>query len=145
MPQLDTLTYFSQYIWLVITFVSVYYFVIEFIIPSTASALKLRSKLNSFKLLKNRQVMNQDPPKGRFVGFSIHSSIFHLNSAKGHLIESNVQCECWSSTTVIDHDFSLVQASKGLRAGSTYQQMQCLLAKKKLIMTLLIPFRLIEL
>jgi F0F1-type ATP synthase membrane subunit b/b' len=51
MPQLDTLTYFSQYVWLVITFASVYYFAIEFIIPSTASALKLRSKLNSSKLL----------------------------------------------------------------------------------------------
>jgi hypothetical protein len=36
MPQLDTLTYFPQYLWLVI-FASVYYFVIEFIIPSTAS------------------------------------------------------------------------------------------------------------
>jgi hypothetical protein len=34
----------------------VYYFVIEFIIPSTASALKLRSKLNSSKLFESNTV-----------------------------------------------------------------------------------------
>jgi hypothetical protein len=45
---------FSQY--LLVTFASVYYFVIEFIIPSTASALKLRSKLNSSKLFESNTV-----------------------------------------------------------------------------------------
>jgi hypothetical protein len=136
MPQLDTLTYFSQYVWLVITFASVYYFVIEFIIPSTASALKLRSKLNSSKV------------------FTTHDASESARFKKGdqpllnsiHCIESNqMACDSWSCTTIVDHDFSLVQTGDWLQASSTHQQMECLLAKKKLIFTLFIPFGLIEL
>lgn len=51
MPQLDSLTYFSQYVYLLITFVAVYVFVLNFIIPKVASTLKLRQKLNSINLL----------------------------------------------------------------------------------------------
>ena len=47
MPQLDALTYFSQYIYLLITFSAVYYYVLYFIIPKIVSALKIRQKLNS--------------------------------------------------------------------------------------------------
>nr|WVH39682.1 ATP synthase FO subunit 8 [Ulva dactylifera] len=48
MPQLDALTYFSQYIYLLITFSAVYYYVLYFIIPKIVSTLKIRQKLNSF-------------------------------------------------------------------------------------------------
>lgn len=54
MPQLDALTYFSQYVYLLITFVSVYVFVLHFIIPKVASTLKLRQKLNSINLLTTK-------------------------------------------------------------------------------------------
>nr|AKF33559.1 ATP synthase FO subunit 8 [Ulva sp. UNA00071828] len=47
MPQLDALTYFSQYVYLLITFSAVYYYVLYFIIPKIVSALKIRQKLNS--------------------------------------------------------------------------------------------------
>ena len=47
MPQLDTLTYFTQYVYLLITFVAVYFFVLSFIIPKTLCSLKVRQKLNS--------------------------------------------------------------------------------------------------
>ena len=47
MPQLDTLTYLTQYVYLLITFVAVYFFVLSFIIPKTLSSLKVRQKLNS--------------------------------------------------------------------------------------------------
>lgn len=47
MPQLDPVTYLTQYVYLLITFVSVYFFVLSFIIPKTLSALKVRQKLNS--------------------------------------------------------------------------------------------------
>nr|YP_009172352.1 ATP synthase FO subunit 8 [Ulva fasciata]ALG35711.1 ATP synthase FO subunit 8 [Ulva fasciata]AML79987.1 ATP synthase FO subunit 8 [Ulva fasciata]QBR54777.1 ATP synthase FO subunit 8 [Ulva lactuca] len=47
MPQLDALTYFSQYIYLLITFSAVYYYVLYFIIPKIVSTLKIRQKLNS--------------------------------------------------------------------------------------------------
>nr|YP_010003131.1 ATP synthase FO subunit 8 [Ulva torta]AZP40243.1 ATP synthase FO subunit 8 [Ulva torta] len=47
MPQLDALTYFSQYVYLLITFSAVYYYVLYFIIPKIVSTLKIRQKLNS--------------------------------------------------------------------------------------------------
>nr|YP_009546834.1 ATP synthase FO subunit 8 [Ulva expansa]AYO97756.1 ATP synthase FO subunit 8 [Ulva expansa]AYP41034.1 ATP synthase FO subunit 8 [Ulva expansa] len=50
MPQLDALTYFSQYVYLFITFSAVYYYVLHFIIPKIVSTLKIRQKLNSLNL-----------------------------------------------------------------------------------------------
>nr|WVH39719.1 ATP synthase FO subunit 8 [Ulva taeniata] len=47
MPQLDALTYFSQYIYLLVTFSAVYYYVLYFIIPKIVSTFKIRQKLNS--------------------------------------------------------------------------------------------------
>jgi len=46
MPQLDTLSFFSQYFYLLISFFSIYYYVATFIIPSTLTANKLRAKFN---------------------------------------------------------------------------------------------------
>lgn len=54
MPQLDLLTYFHQYVYLIITFVAVYLFVLSFIIPKIVSALKIRRKLNSLNLLSSK-------------------------------------------------------------------------------------------
>nr|YP_010021529.1 ATP synthase FO subunit 8 [Ulva sp. A AF-2021]QOL10370.1 ATP synthase FO subunit 8 [Ulva sp. A AF-2021] len=50
MPQLDALTYFSQYVYLLITFSAVYYYVLYFIIPKIVSTLKIRQKLNSLTI-----------------------------------------------------------------------------------------------
>nr|YP_009560609.1 ATP synthase FO subunit 8 [Ulva compressa]ARO34882.1 ATP synthase FO subunit 8 [Ulva compressa]ATP01474.1 ATP synthase FO subunit 8 [Ulva compressa]AZP40163.1 ATP synthase FO subunit 8 [Ulva compressa]AZT79216.1 ATP synthase FO subunit 8 [Ulva compressa]QDF43120.1 ATP synthase F0 subunit 8 [Ulva compressa] len=50
MPQLDSLTYFSQYVYLLVTFSAVYYYVLYFIIPKIVSTLKIRQKLNSLNL-----------------------------------------------------------------------------------------------
>lgn len=50
MPQLDIVTYFSQFIYLLISFITIYYFVIVFIIPNTVTASKLRAKFNSTTL-----------------------------------------------------------------------------------------------
>lgn len=50
MPQLDTLTYFTQYVFLLITFVGTYFFVLSFIIPNTLCAFKVRQKLNSLSI-----------------------------------------------------------------------------------------------
>lgn len=47
MPQLDTLSYFPQFIFLLISFLSIYYLVVTFILPNTISAGKLRAKFNS--------------------------------------------------------------------------------------------------
>lgn len=56
MPQLDALTYFTQYSHLLITFIAVYYFALSVIIPKTVSILKMRHKLNS---------LNSAPIKGQ--------------------------------------------------------------------------------
>ena len=45
MPQLDTLTYFSVYAYLVLTYVAVYIFVTLFIIPRLSTVLKVRQKM----------------------------------------------------------------------------------------------------
>ena len=50
MPQLDTLTYLTQYVFLLITFVGTYFFVLSFIIPKTLCAFKIRQKLNSLNV-----------------------------------------------------------------------------------------------
>jgi hypothetical protein len=50
MPQLDTLTYLTQYVFLLITFVGTYFFVLSFIIPKTLCAFKIRQKLNSLNI-----------------------------------------------------------------------------------------------
>lgn len=47
MPQLDALTYFSQFVYLLITFVGCYVFVLVTIIPKVVGLLKLRQKLNT--------------------------------------------------------------------------------------------------
>lgn len=47
MPQLDTLSYFSQFVFLLISFLFIYYFVVTLIIPNTVTAGKLRAKFNS--------------------------------------------------------------------------------------------------
>nr|YP_025781.1 ATP synthase F0 subunit 8 [Tupiella akineta]AAQ18740.1 ATP synthase F0 subunit 8 [Tupiella akineta] len=47
MPQLDTLTYFTQFVFLLVSFIYIYYFVITYIIPNTLTARKLRAKFNS--------------------------------------------------------------------------------------------------
>ena len=47
MPQLDILSYFSQFVFLLISFITIYYFLITFIIPGTLTASKLRAKFNN--------------------------------------------------------------------------------------------------
>ncbi len=55
MPQLDSLTYFSQYFWLLLTFLSFYLLLSNRIIPTIAQTLKVRNrmKLNSKVLSEN--------------------------------------------------------------------------------------------
>lgn len=45
MPQLDTLTYFSQFFWFIIIFLSLYIILSNDIIPIIATNLKTRNKI----------------------------------------------------------------------------------------------------
>lgn len=47
MPQLDTLSYFTQFVYLLFSFLLTYYFVISFVLPNTLTAAKLRAKFKS--------------------------------------------------------------------------------------------------
>lgn len=51
MPQLDTLTYFSQYAYLMISFLGTYVLTLNFILPGLTALTKLRQKLNSLSTL----------------------------------------------------------------------------------------------
>jgi len=54
MPQLDVLTYGSQFIYLVISFVAVYMLTLRLIIPSLVAVQKLRQKLNTVASLTSK-------------------------------------------------------------------------------------------
>lgn len=54
MPQLDVLTYGSQFIYLVISFVAVYILTLRLIIPSLVAIQKLRQKLNTVASLNSK-------------------------------------------------------------------------------------------
>jgi F0F1-type ATP synthase membrane subunit b/b' len=45
MPQLDTLTYFSQFTWFIIIFLSFYVLLSNNVIPSIGTILKIRNKI----------------------------------------------------------------------------------------------------
>jgi capsule polysaccharide export protein KpsE/RkpR len=47
MPQLFIETYFSQYFWLVVILALFYYFTAQSVVPSVASALKVRAVIES--------------------------------------------------------------------------------------------------
>lgn len=47
MPQLDSQTYFSQFVYLIISFVAVYILILNFILPRVVAVQKMRQKLNS--------------------------------------------------------------------------------------------------
>lgn len=64
MPQLDALTYFSQFIYLLISFIAAYVFILNAVIPKVVSAQKLRQKVNSVSSLTaklNDAYLSGDP------------------------------------------------------------------------------------
>lgn len=44
MPQLDKVTFFSQYLWLVIFFLTFYFFVLKIVLPTIVTIFKTRKK-----------------------------------------------------------------------------------------------------
>jgi hypothetical protein len=54
MPQLDSLTYSAQFVYLLISFIGVYILTLQWIIPSVSTTQKLRQKLNTVALLDSK-------------------------------------------------------------------------------------------
>ena len=44
MPQLDKVTFFSQYLWLVLFFLGFYFFVLKIVLPTIVTIFKVRKK-----------------------------------------------------------------------------------------------------
>lgn len=61
MPQLDALTYFSQWVYLLLTFVGCYIFVLVTIIPKVVGLLKLRQKLNTIAQVTSKLTCHYNP------------------------------------------------------------------------------------
>jgi hypothetical protein len=80
MPQLDTLTYFSQFVYLCISFVLGYIFILNRVIPKMISVQKLRGKLNSLALLT----------------WKLNGSNTDINTTL-HLAEANLVSTCWNN------------------------------------------------
>nr|AOC61491.1 ATP synthase F0 subunit 8 [Rhexinema sarcinoideum] len=84
MPQLDTLSYFTQFIYLLFSFLLTYYFVISFVLPNTVTAGKLRAKfkshLNSSKdsssaIIENEKIANSQTQILDFLTFQAFKSL----------------------------------------------------------------------
>nr|AGH24418.1 ATP synthase F0 subunit 8 [Reclinomonas americana ATCC 50284] len=60
MPQLDKVTFFSQYFWLLIFFLTFYFFVLKIVLPTVVTIFKLRKKkleamVNDIETLKKEE------------------------------------------------------------------------------------------
>jgi hypothetical protein len=54
MPQLDSLTYCAQFVYLLVSFIGVYILTLHSIIPAVAATEKLRQKLNTVAVLVDK-------------------------------------------------------------------------------------------
>ena len=77
MPQLDALTYFTQYIYLYISFVAAYAFVLNSIIPKVVSAQKLRQKLNSVAVVSSKLSQGDSPHNATL--YTAHENLLSAN------------------------------------------------------------------
>lgn len=82
MPQLDVLTYFSQFIYLLISFIAVYVFIHSAVIPKIVSAQKLRQKVNSVSCLAGG--FHQSSPYAAHQSSTLTHSVCGLRSSKWH-------------------------------------------------------------
>lgn len=63
MPQLDTLTYFSQFFWFIIIFIGFYIIIYNEIVPNIATIFKTRNKMIKGDLLNfksHKKIIDRD-------------------------------------------------------------------------------------
>ena len=101
MPQLDALTYFSQFVYLLISFIAVYLFVLNTVIPKVHSALKLRQKVNTVARLTKtlESILPVDDCGGPFVR-SLRSSKW-CDSTKYDVVRPSSARALQMATTLI--------------------------------------------
>lgn len=87
MPQLDSLSYFSQFVYLLISFLFCYYFVVTFIIPSTLTADKLRAKFRVLSQLSLGE--GKQRPKASYEGNQRPSQLLKNKTLKGESLAAS--------------------------------------------------------
>jgi hypothetical protein len=77
MPQLDSLSYLTQVVWLILSFMTLYYLFINHIIPTIGKNIKLRQIMQNFSSMENKQIqLNYEDvvTKGLFISLSFNQS-----------------------------------------------------------------------
>lgn len=120
MPQLDALTYFSQYVYLLISFVGTYVLVTTFVIPNLVALLKLRQKLNSLSSLTG-SLMDASTPNTETCQLDDYAERLASESWYGDVQKGSQRV--WS------------------HAGSLMQLTACVRLKKLLVGSVLLPYR----
>lgn len=59
MPQLDPITYFTQYFWFIVVFFSLYIIIATNVLPHIGKILKTRNKFKSNKITSSHKVTNE--------------------------------------------------------------------------------------
>lgn len=97
MPQLDKLVFLSQLFWLFLTFSILYLFILKYILPVVASALKLRKKQISINKAETTAFANQKD--AITAGYeNVVQKI--LNNSREALNETVVSSNTWSSNVL---------------------------------------------
>ena len=120
MPQLDALTYFSQYVYLLISFIGTYVLVTTFVVPNLVSLLKLRQKLNSLSSLA--ETLKDASAPGTEVR-TLDGYVDRLASESWYDDVQKSSRRAWS------------------HAGSLMQLTACMRLKKLLVGSTLLPYR----
>jgi Plant ATP synthase F0 len=77
MPQLDALTYFTQFVYLLLSFVASYMFALNFVIPKIISAQKLRQKLNSIAQVTSK--LDHSDAQHNAILYASHENLLSSN------------------------------------------------------------------
>lgn len=77
MPQLDALTYFSQYVYLLFSFVAVYALTLNTILPNVVCVSKLRQKLNSVARVGSKLALSDEPHNASLI--AAHDNLLSAN------------------------------------------------------------------
>lgn len=97
MPQLDKLVFMSQLFWLILTFLTLYVFILKYILPTTAKTLKLRKK--QILLNKNKtESLNSDRDAINLEYETVIQKI--LNSSRVSLLDTIMLSTSWSSNVL---------------------------------------------
>lgn len=102
MPQLDLLTFFSQIIWLLITFITLYIVSARIIIPSISKSLITRRLLLKDKDVINSEGQSRELNSVYTLEKSLHSDLKTLKLIVSEIKDLNIGLQKKETNTVIN-------------------------------------------